>query len=101
MKKKAIVMSLKDNVATALADLAAEETVETEVNGQKTHVTLTEPIAFGHKYSLTLIKAGEPVMKYGEVIGRATQDIQPGRHAHVHNVAGTRGRGDAEKEGGE
>lgn len=99
MEKKAIVLSLKDNVATALADLGAQETVETEVNGQETRVTLAEPIAFGHKYALTLIKAGEPVMKYGEVIGRATEDIQPGRHAHVHNVAGTRGRGDAAKEG--
>jgi altronate dehydratase small subunit len=36
-------------------------------------------------------------MKYGEIIGKATTDIKPGQHVHVHNVAGTRGRGDVAK----
>jgi hypothetical protein len=30
----------------------------------------------------------------GEVIGRATQAIPTGRHAHVHNIESLRGRGD-------
>jgi len=37
---------------------------------------------------------GEPVIKYGEVIGRATKDIGEGTHAHVHNIESLRGRGD-------
>ena len=27
------------------------------------------------------------VVKYGQVIGKAVESIESGRHAHVHNVA--------------
>ena len=40
------------------------------------------------------IAAGEPVLKYGEVIGLASQDIAPGQWVHVHNVESARARGD-------
>ena len=40
----------------------------------------------GHKYALRDIKAGEPVIKYGNPIGIATADIQKGEHVHTHNV---------------
>jgi len=38
------------------------------------------------------------ILKYGEVIGRATRDIEAGAHAHVQNIESLRGRGDWEKE---
>jgi altronate hydrolase len=41
----------------------------------------------GHKIALREIKAGTPVRKYGQVIGVATEDIAPGDHVHVHNLA--------------
>ena len=97
MAKKAIILNGKDNVATALSDLAAAELVEMEIENRTVSVTLVDAIAFGHKFSLTATKAGSPIMKYGEVIGKATADIQPGQHVHVHNVASTRGRGDIAK----
>ncbi len=34
------------------------------------------------------------VYKYGESIGRATQEIKSGDYVHVHNVESERGRGD-------
>ncbi|MDQ6598863.1 SAF domain-containing protein [Bacillus salipaludis] len=37
---------------------------------------------------------GEDILKYGEVIGLATTDIEPGEHVHIHNLEGKRGRGD-------
>lgn len=43
-------------------------------------------IPAGHKIALTDIAAGEKVIKYGEVIGRATADIRAGDHVHTHNV---------------
>jgi altronate dehydratase small subunit len=94
MQKKAIVLNAKDNVATALADLEAGEVVEMETDKGSLSVTLANPIPFGHKFSLRQTKSGSPIMKYGEVIGEATADIEPGQHVHVHNVASTRGRGD-------
>jgi len=94
MGKKAIVLNAKDNVATALADLAVGEAVEVEIEKRTIPITLSNPISFGHKFSIAPIKSGSAVIKYGEVIGQATADIQPGQHVHIHNVASTRGRGD-------
>ncbi|MEA3253935.1 MAG: UxaA family hydrolase [Chloroflexota bacterium] len=94
MEKKAIVLNAKDNVATALADLEAGEVVEVEIGKGTISITLSNPIPFGHKFSVAPTKSGAPIIKYGEVIGQATADIQPGQHVHVHNVASTRGRGD-------
>ena len=55
---------------------------------------MREAIASGHKIALTRIAAGEAVLKYGNPIGIASQDIEIGAHVHMHNVASTRGRGD-------
>lgn len=48
----------------------------------------------GHKIALRPIPAGGLIRKYGQVIGRASEPIDAGGHVHVHNVEGTRGRGD-------
>ena len=40
----------------------------------------------GHKYALRDIAAGENIIKYGNPIGHATQDIKCGEHVHSHNV---------------
>ena len=46
----------------------------------------SETVPAGHKYALRSIGAGEPVVKYGEIIGRATRDIAEGEWVHTHNV---------------
>ena len=46
----------------------------------------TEKIPAGHKYALRPIASGEYVVKYGEIIGRATEDINVGEWVHTHNV---------------
>ncbi len=43
-------------------------------------------IPAGHKFALTDIPEGEYVVKYGEIIGRATQKINKGEWVHTHNV---------------
>lgn len=40
----------------------------------------------GHKYALTDIKNGENIIKYGNPIGHATEDIKKGEHVHSHNM---------------
>ena len=40
----------------------------------------------GHKYAARDIKAGEDVIKYGNPIGHATEDIKKGEHVHSHNL---------------
>ena len=98
MKREAIILNPKDNVATAISDLETGNVVEMEMDKNTISVTLVDAIPFGHKFSLSYIKSDSPVMKYGEVIGMATSDIQPGQHVHVHNVASARARGDLAEE---
>lgn len=88
--QRIIVITNRDNVATALEPLAAGETVSVH---QRT-VVVRDAIANGHKVALERIASGEPILKYGSPIGVASQDIEAGDHVHTHNVASTRGRGD-------
>ena len=88
--KSALVISVRDTVATALQALAPGQRLDL---GEST-VIVEEPIAPGHKIALTAIAVGEPVIKYGSPIGTASHDIAPGTHVHTHNVASSRGRGD-------
>ncbi len=64
--RKQIVINEKDNVGVCL-----------EACGD---------IPAGHKYALKDIACGDYVVKYGEIIGRAKQDIQKGEWVHTHNV---------------
>lgn len=96
MKQKAVVLSPKDNVATALANLKAGDTLKLEVGGRPQTVTLNSDVPFGHKLSLSRIDPNLPVIKYGEVIGISTALIEPGDYVHTHNVVSARGRGDLE-----
>lgn len=88
--KPALVISARDNVATALEPL--EPGRRLEMSGRT--VTVAEPIASGHKVAIQAIPAGEPVIKYGSPIGLASADIPAGAHVHTHNVSSSRGRGD-------
>ncbi len=40
----------------------------------------------GHKYARFDIKKGENIIKYGQPIGHATEDIKKDEHVHVHNL---------------
>ena len=88
--KAALVISERDNVATALHALEAGGPLEIG----ETTVTVQEPIPSGHKIALRDIAVGQPVVKYGSPIGVATAPIAAGSHVHTHNVASSRGRGD-------
>ena len=97
MKQKAVVLNLKDNVATALADIKAGDIVKLEVGEKTQEIKLITDIPFGHKFSLSKIELDSPVIKYGEVIGLSTTTIKTGDYVHIHNVVSTRGRGDLER----
>lgn len=73
-----------DNVATMLA----ESSGTVKVLGQKPEmIELQELVALGHKVALKDIRAGEPVVKFGVTIGRATREIRAGQWVHLHNCA--------------
>ena len=67
-----------DNVVVAVDPIPAG----TEIAGSAAR----ERIPRGHKMAIVPIAANEPVCKYGQVIGFASQSIAPGDWVHEHNV---------------
>jgi altronate hydrolase len=45
----------------------------------------TDRISAGHKIAIRPIAQGEPIKRYGQIIGFATQPIAPGQHVHTQN----------------
>lgn len=88
--KAALVISARDNVATALEMLEPGRTLELGAR----RVVVRDRIPPGHKMAIDAIASGDEVRKYGSAIGTAISDIAAGAHVHTHNVASTRGRGD-------
>ena len=89
-KIKAAIGGPKDNVGIALMDLEAGTVLKLKAGERSITVKLTEPITYQHKFSIVPIAREEDVVKYGEVIGKATRQIDPGQHVHVHNMIGLR-----------
>lgn len=90
---RAIVLNRQDNVATLIDAGSAKAAVDLTGEG-KGKVTLAADVPYGHKCAIQAIAKGANIVKYGEIIGRATADIPVGAHVHVHNVEALRGRGD-------
>ena len=94
MQIDAIMIKGQDNVATALRDIQPNEEIAVGMGDEAKPFVVQEFISYGHKFSMKDIALGENILKYGEVIGRATQEIRAGVHAHIHNIESLRGRGD-------
>lgn len=86
----------KDNVAVVFSEEATAGSVITvrDKKGNKEELKINQDVPYGHKAALKHISKGEEVIKYGEVLGVATKDIEKGDYVHVHNLDSQRGRGD-------
>jgi len=89
---QALAIHGRDNVAVALEDIAPGTNVRVTREGRMETLAVAEAIPLGHKIALRALAPGEPVVKYGEVIGVARIAIGPGAHVHVHNIASQRAR---------
>src|SRR5262245_12048802 len=69
-----------DNVVIARQNLTPGTAIPAE------GVAVRDAIGPGHKVAVRPIAAGEPVRRYGQIIGFASTDIAPGAHVHVHNL---------------
>jgi altronate hydrolase len=79
---RAVVLRGDDTVAVAARPLPRGFVLEA---GGRT-VEVREPIGLGHKVALADIAPGEPVRKYGQIIGFASKAIAAGSLVHVHNL---------------
>lgn len=57
-------------------------------------ITASDRVPAGHKVAVRPVAQGEPVRRYGQIIGFATAPIAPGQHVHTHNC----GMGDFAKD---
>jgi altronate hydrolase len=79
----ALRLHADDDVAIALVPLAAGRGIA--VGGQS--LRISSDVGPGHKVALRAVAAGQPVRRYGQVIGFATRPIATGEHVHTHNLA--------------
>src|ERR671939_410775 len=70
-----------DNVVVARLDLLPGTELPEE------GVAALGLVPAGHKLATAPIAAGDPVRKYGQILGFATEAIAPGEHVHTHNLA--------------
>ncbi|MEP2781182.1 MAG: altronate dehydratase family protein [Pseudoruegeria sp.] len=75
-----LTLNAQDNVSIALQDLTAGDVIG------DSEVGLIQSVNRGHKVAIAPIASGEQVIRYGQIIGAATKDIQPGEHVHVQNL---------------
>jgi arabinonate dehydratase len=73
-----IRLHAQDNVLVATARLTPGVVADS--------LTVVDEIPAGHKVACATIAAGGPVLKYGQLIGLASQPINPGEHVHSHNL---------------
>jgi len=80
----ALVLDKRDNVATLLSEAGKGNIAH--LKGGAGTVVLSEPVPYGHKIALTAIAKGDAIVKYGQKIGIATEEISPGSWVHLHNM---------------
>ena len=76
-----IRLAPEDNVVVARVDILSG----TEITGEG--VTALDVVPAGHKIATRPIAVGEPVRKYDQIIGFASEPVEAGAHVHVHNCA--------------
>ena len=93
MHPRALLINENDNVATVLTLILKRNFVCIwNDDGPIGELRATEDIPLGNKITIRQITKGEYVVKYGNIIDVASNDIGIGHHVHVHNVRSLRGR---------
>lgn len=85
----ATLLHPKDDVAIARIPLNRGVTLRLPPDSlaPDTCIEVVQRIQAGHKVALRAISQDEPVLRYGSLIGIATQPIPAGSHVHTHNLA--------------
>jgi len=82
-ENSALLLHPSDSVAIARVPLSPGITLR--VAGRQ--IVALDPIPAGHKIAVAAVETGGVMRRYGEIFGRASRPIEPGRHVHTHNVA--------------
>ncbi|MBM7570318.1 UxaA family hydrolase [Aquibacillus albus] len=89
---KYVLLGELDSVAVALDNIPSGADVNIAYKSIKKTIKMIDSIEFGDKFAVRYMNQGDPIIKYGEIIGTATRPIKQGEHVHGQNFEGTRGR---------
>src|SRR5260370_34032635 len=78
-----IHLNAADNIAIARVALSPGQ--ELHVDGRR--IVVEDAVPAGHKIAIQPIAAGENIVRYRQMVGRARIRIEPGRDGHTHNGA--------------
>jgi arabinonate dehydratase len=83
----AVHLHPQDDIAVAQVDLVPGAALAVgPARGFPDCLVVRQPVPSGHKVALRDVAAGQPVRRYGQVIGLARRPIQAGDHVHTHNL---------------
>jgi altronate dehydratase small subunit len=83
----AMMIHRKDDVAVVIEDIKKGEIIRIATPDDEIHeIKAMSDIPVYHKVAVRDIAKGSPVIKYGERIGVACEEIKQGMHVHVHNL---------------
>jgi altronate dehydratase len=85
-----LIINKNDSVAVTIEELKEGDVAKYKVGDEMRKITIIQNVPIYHKFALVNVKKGDLVYKYGQVIGKATQDIKIGQHVHTHNITGIR-----------
>lgn len=86
MSKNALMINEKDSVVTIVEGALPGEEVAFFRGNERCCITAAEEIPPCHKMAVREILKGDAVIKYGEIIGKATADIQKGGWVSHYNL---------------
>ena len=86
MNINALLMDDRDNVVTCVADVPRGEQVVYQKQGELFSLAAEEDIPYCHKVALADIAKGAEVIKYGESLGRTSEDIPAGHWVSHKNL---------------
>lgn len=82
MKPKLLRLHSQDNIVVATAPIKAQTVVR--LDRVKLQIVSNVPLA--GKVATRPIAEGEKIIKFGQPIGHATRNIEPGEWVHTHNL---------------
>ena len=84
-----VVHDEKDNVGVVVVEgVEAGNMLQGWIMDQNKDISFQamDNIPIGHKLAIKPLRQGDTVVKYGTNIGHTVAAINPGQHAHVHNI---------------
>jgi (2R)-sulfolactate sulfo-lyase subunit alpha len=83
-----LIHETSDNVGVAVVDIEDGRDCDGRnlSNNEPLKAHSKEAIPLGHKLALKDFAVGDPVTKYGCMIGTIVQPVKAGHHVHTHNL---------------